>query len=619
VSGVWQVRRRTHTTYTSIGGAVNLPTEVDVYDALLDTSDANDVMIAKSTYAYDNYASMGGMEYYNGAANPPGHLSWYNTSLTTRGNVTGTTQWTDVTGGTVIQHQAKYDIFGNVVKAQVSCCQEKDLTNTDANYWSAPVEETSGDPNGVHETTSTDYDFNTSLPVSTTDAAGLTTNVGYNAALTVSSVTLPTGATATAGYDYVNLTSTSTTTYDDGTDQDGKPIKKTVTSSKVYDGWGRITQMVDKNNSQVNSSYDSMGRVSARTNPFVAGGTPGTSTTIQYDLANKAIITTLPDGNITRIDYSGSTTTATDQVNRKIQKIADGLGRLITTNEQDATASLSQSTTYAYNLLDKLTQVNQGGQLRNYKYDSVGRLLYEKAPEQSATIDDGSGTMWSAKYSYTEFSAVNKKTDARGVELHQAFDSLHRAVHTWYTGIGGDDQGNTRPALPSGVAATPDVYTNYDSAGAVSGVTMSLPGGANIYSESSLFDEVHRVSSATKTLDGKSYVTGYQYNGASQMKQITYPSGNSVNTNYDDRGRMSDMPGYLNGMTYNAAGQVTGFNVVTSSGNTVLSESFGYDATRLQLTSQVATKNGGPTGGLMNLNYSYQATAGQMGAGIDCG
>jgi hypothetical protein len=212
VSGAWQVRRRTHTTYTTIGTAVNLATEVDVYDTLLNTSDADDVMIAKATYAYDNYVSMGGMEDYGGSANPPAHLSWYNASYTARGNVTGVTQWSDISGGATIQHLAKFDIFGNVVKAQLSCCQERDLTNTDATYWSQPESEMSGDPNGVHLTTSTDYDFNTSLPTSATDAAGLITNIGYNATLQVSSVTLPTGATAQKNVDYASLTSTSTQT-----------------------------------------------------------------------------------------------------------------------------------------------------------------------------------------------------------------------------------------------------------------------------------------------------------------------------------------------------------------------------------------------------------------------
>jgi RHS repeat-associated protein len=64
-------------------------------------------------------------------------------------------------------------------------------------------------------------------------------------------------------------------------------------------------------------------------------------------------------------------------------------------------------------------------------------------------------------------------------------------------------------------------------------------------------------------------------------------------------------------MSYNVAGQVTGLTL----GNGVV-ESYGYDANRLQLTTQTATK--GATS-LMNLTYNYQATAGQMGAGSTAG
>ncbi len=50
-----------------------------------------------------------------------------------------------------------------------------------------------------------------------------------------------------------------------------------------------------------------------------------------------------------------------------------------------------------------------------------------------------------------------------------------------------------------------------------------------------------------------------------------------------------------------------------------MSETYVYDADRMQLTSQTATKSGGPTNGLMNLTYYYQASAGQMGAGSTAG
>ena len=74
------------------------------------------------------------------------------------------------------------------------------------------------------------------------------------------------------------------------------------------------------------------------------------------------------------------------------------------------------------------------------------------------------------------------------------------------------------------------------------------------------------------------------------------------------------MGSYLTGVTYNGIGQLTG----TSLGNGV-TESYGYDANRMQLITQTATKSGEPTGGLMNLTYAYNASAGQMGAGTSTG
>jgi RHS repeat-associated protein len=115
-------------------------------------------------------------------------------------------------------------------------------------------------------------------------------------------------------------------------------------------------------------------------------------------------------------------------------------------------------------------------------------------------------------------------------------------------------------------------------------------------------------------IDGRSYQTSYQYNTANQLTQMTYPSGRVIGLGHDNKGRISSVGSFLSSVTYNGIGQLTG----TTLGNGV-SETYGYDANRMQLTSQVATQSGGPTGGLMNLTYSYQAAAGQMGAGSTAG
>ncbi len=74
------------------------------------------------------------------------------------------------------------------------------------------------------------------------------------------------------------------------------------------------------------------------------------------------------------------------------------------------------------------------------------------------------------------------------------------------------------------------------------------------------------------------------------------------------------MGSFLSSVTYNGIGQLTG----TTLGNGV-TETYAYEPNRLQLTTQTATKSGGPTNGLMNLTYNYPAAAGQMGAGTTAG
>lgn len=68
---------------------------------------------------------------------------------------------------------------------------------------------------------------------------------------------------------------------------------------------------------------------------------------------------------------------------------------------------------------------------------------------------------------------------------------------------------------------------------------------------------------------------------------------------------------YLSSIAQNVGGQLTGDTL----GNGV-SEAYGYDSNRLQLTSQTATLSSTT---LMSLHYYYQASAGQMGYGTTAG
>jgi len=608
ISGAWQVRRRTHNIYCTgqqyIDAYIrNRPLVVEVYDALQNTNDADDILVGTTAYVYDSYSAMGGMENYGGTAAPPGHLSTYDTSKTTRGNLTAVITYSDLSGGGLTRSR-KIDIFGGVTKAAVSCCNVKSFTKTEATYWTAPSQTTNGDTSGVHLTSSASYDFNSLTTTSQTNPDNQTTSYSYDAAQRPTGFTAPTGATGTIGYNVWGEKTTSNISYTEG------GVNKSISTSAVYDGWGQMTSSIDANGSQTNYTYDNMGRRITQTNPFPQGGTPGPSTSYQYDQLSRLTVTTLPDGNTVQTAYTGGNIVQmTDQVNRKTKRESDSLGRLIKVTEQDVTTgNLTQETTYTYDIADHLTGVNQGNQIRAYKYDAEGHLLFERIPEMTATINDGTGTYWTTKYTYTTFGAVATKTDARGVIITYGYDNLNRLTSISYNASGA-----------TGVDSTNNVAYNYDTSqtsgtnGLLLSITMTGPMAT--YTETFSYDDSKRVSSRIWTRDSLSYATSYQYNTANQLTQMIYPvSGRTLNIAHDSVGRVSSIADqsrtYANNFTFNPAGQVTGLSL-----GSVATESYGYDTNRMQLTSQTATATGGVSNGLMNLTYGYQATTGQSGTG----
>src|SRR6185503_9194868 len=145
---------------------------------------------------------------YGGAANPPGHV----TPAGPRGNVTVVTKYTDVVAGTTTAQSGSVDKFGNVVQAQVSCCDQKSFTHTEDTYWSKPSQTTSGNTSGIYLTTSADYDFNTLTPTSGTDPNNQTTSYSYDVWGNLLYAGLPTGATSSTGYNIWSKPTSSTAT-----------------------------------------------------------------------------------------------------------------------------------------------------------------------------------------------------------------------------------------------------------------------------------------------------------------------------------------------------------------------------------------------------------------------
>jgi YD repeat-containing protein len=87
--------------------------------------------------------------------------------------------------------------------------------------------------------------------------------------------------------------------------------------------------------------------------------------------------------------------------------------------------------------------------IRKSKGGSCQALIHN-SPERPATINDGTGTYWTSKNTYTTFDALSTKTDARGVVATYSYDSLHRVTQVSYNTV-------------SGITTAPTVTYTYDT------------------------------------------------------------------------------------------------------------------------------------------------------------
>jgi RHS repeat-associated protein len=577
-------------------GLIRLVSSVTVAD----NSSGNPVTVAQTDFAYDETA----LTTYSGFSAPQ-HDPSYDASFTYRGNVTTVTRHIGIPSPTVARTNA-YDIYGNVVSATVDCCQQQTFAFSSATGFAQPDSETDG--SGTTLMTSWTYDPRLLLVLSVTNGDSQTTGYQYDSAWRLKQIQQPTGATTTTNFDKDangndQLSYTQQVNYTEG---DGF-TQKTITTKSFFDGAGRVIRSGTGAGASptaldtVAVVYDSLGRPSQQSNPYSGdasglGGSPVYTTNI-YDALSRVTQVTLPGGNTLTTTFNGPTTTTHDQANRPMQYQVDGLGRLTNITEPaPASGTLSFVTTCGYDMLDNLTSVNKEGQTRTYQYDGLSRMTGQTTPEAGHV-----------SFTYFDFGGVQSRTDARGVVTNYGYDGLNRLHTITY------DLSHAQP----GVASTGAITINYNSITQKALIASIVDGvGTETYS----YDGFDRLTSKVRTIDGLSYTTSYpQYNTAYQVTQVQYPvTGRLLTIGYDSRGRLQQLSDtastYLSNLSYNSAGQALGFSL----GNGV-TESFGYDANRLQMTSLVATQQGQPVGNLMNLTYNYNAPAGQLGVNTTAG
>ncbi|HKV35652.1 MAG TPA: S8 family serine peptidase [Pyrinomonadaceae bacterium] len=294
----------------------------------------------------------------------------------------------------------------------------------------------------------------------------------------------------------------------------------------VSDKIGRLVQQ--SNPTEVNASWTPVG-----------DDTAWVYTVQAYDWKSRPTLTTLPDGSTRENIYGGcgcaggEVTTVRDERGRRRKYTKDVLGRLKQVDELNWNQTVYATTSYTYNPLDQVTQINQAGQLRTFVYDGYGRLATRTTPEQGATI-----------YSYFADNTVQTITDARGATTTFSYNNRRLVTGITY-------------GVPGGVAATSNVTYGYNSAGDRTSMTDGLGSVSYVY------DQLSRLTSETRSFTGVgSYALTYSYNLGGELTSITNAWGAQVGYNYDKTGRVSSISGsgyggvssYVSSLSYRAFG-----------------------------------------------------------------
>jgi RHS repeat-associated protein len=475
--------------------------------------------------------------------------------------------------------------------------------------------------NGLNQSTTYTYDFNTGLMTSLKDANNQTTSFQYDNMLRRTSAVYPDGGQET-------FTPIYTSGYFAGASLSKKiNSSQTLFSTQLFDGLGRLkeTQLTSDpgGTTYTDLTYDAVGRKYKVWNPtrcYPAQTNCGEATwgfiTYNYDPLNRVTQATNSDSSTALTSYTGRATSMQDEGNgtQRVQRISqvDGLGRLTSSCEVSSTTQLGTGgtptacaqdiagagflTNLGYDGLSNLTSVSQGGYLpRSFSYDSLSRLTMATNPE-SGTLSytyDASGNL------ITKTSPAPNQTGSATVSLSYCYDALDRITSKAYT----------NQSCPMTAPAATYAY----DLSSVDGLTIQNPVGRRVKalvldstwgsSVVNSYDQMGRINNQWRCIPRTgncSTSSPYYWNVA-----YTYDLNGDITTltdyiekytnSYDSAGRLTQVTSsvvdanhpspLLTGVQYNAAGEET----LATLGNGI-NEVLTYDK-RLRLLTEAATKS----------------------------
>jgi YD repeat-containing protein len=338
--------------------------------------------------------------------------------------------------------------------------------------------------NPLGQTTTLSNHDTSGRPQTITDANGQVTQLGYTPRGWLKSEDRDGQITV---YDYDNV---------------GQLIKLTLPdasfSEYTYDAAHRLTDIKDNLGNTVHYTLDAMGN-HKKTETKDPSGNLTRLLEQEYNQLSQLQLSIGGEGQITHYEYdlNGNQTTITDPRNTSSDRVSDDV-----------------SATYQYNALDQLIKVFDANGLDTvYTYNALGDLLAMISP------DTGSAT-----YTYDEAGNRLSQTDARGITTSYTYDALNRVTTISY------------PDSSLNITYTYD-ENNTGQNGIGRLTTMTDTSGITQYS----YDLRGNLTVMTTIRGAVTLTTGYIYNGNDQLIKLTYPSGRSVDYDYDTASRINQV------------------------------------------------------------------------------
>ena len=554
------------------------------------------------------------------------HLSYdgqsYGTAPTT-GNLTQTSLW-DSASNQWISSSTQYDTHGNPTLITDAKGNQTQITYGAINGYSGlyPTQTIAAYNTPIARTSTAQYDFYTGLVTSATDVDNsLTAATEYDILGRPVKVKAAVGTalevwTQTEYSDSARRVITRSDLFAKG---DGKKI-----AVQHFDQLGRVRLSRQIENAAIEDPYNEQHGIKIETRYRYDNPTDPTNSNGTYTLtsnpyraatsgaaANEATMGWKVEyedrtGNLSTTEtFSGATlpapwgsnsnstgffkeeedvnaTTSTDEAGKKRRTVKDALDNLTRVDEPDANNDLgsigspNQATSYGYDARGNLIQIQQGGQTRDFVYDSLNRLKQATNPE--------SGTF---EYTYDANGNLLTKKDARNITTTYTYDALNRVTFRDYSD------------------ATPDITYTYDDA-QVAFSKGKLTKISSAISETAYtgFDAADRLLGSRQTTDGQNYTFGYTYDLGGNLLTQTYPSTKVVKYEYGSDGDLAQVSNnqtqkvYANSFGYAAHGQVEKMRLGNGKWETTAFNS------RLQITN-IGLGHSAADASLWKTNYEY--------------